>query len=88
MSNEKIEQFINCIDYSRVQTIMETFNWTYRGEAEIPTISELRKTARYVIEHALDTNSDRVATGGFVFHNTPTYKELCFRLEGQAEWGL
>ena len=88
MNDKKIEEFVNQLDYARIQTVMNSLNWGYMGETEAPPIDELKRTARYVIEHGLENNNDRTATGGFVFHNTPTYKELCFKIEGYEEWGI
>ena len=88
MTKIKIDEFVDSMDYARIQTVMNSLDWGYRGASVAPSIEELESTARYVINHALDNNSDRVSTGGFVFHNTPTYKELCFRLDGMEEWGI
>ena len=88
MTDNKINQFVDSLDYARIKTVMNSLDWGYMGATEAPSVDELRMTARYVINRALDTNLDRVATGGFVFHNTPTYKELCFRIDGIEEWVL
>ena len=69
MRIEAIENILDEYDFHRVQKAMEALNWIwFSSEGEIPSIGELRRQARSLLEDVYyHTPSPfyMVATGGF-----------------------
>lgn len=65
-NQEIIDEIMDEFDFERVRAVMTAVDWTWGTDpGEVPTISELRKTARYLIGRLFD--GVRVcSTGGLV----------------------
>ena len=71
MQNEQndIETILDEFDFERVQHAMIALDWTWATSAGVPTIGEMRKCARMLLNYAKNANPDEpdymTATGGF-----------------------
>ena len=65
---EEIEDILDNFDFEKVKKVMDAVDWKYWNSPDSQiTITELRKTARYLLKEAYNTAaSDQwlVATGG------------------------
>ena len=69
MTNKQVEDLLDEFDFGRVKKVMDTLKWTYfdTPDKEV-SIGELRRCARYVLEHAVkapDSSEYYISTGGF-----------------------
>jgi hypothetical protein len=65
-NEEAIEDLLDKFNFNKVQKAMEILNWEWASaENGIPTIYELRKTARSILKDAYETGVTKVSTGGF-----------------------
>ena len=71
MQNEQqdIETILDEFDFHKVQKAMEALDWTWASSAGVPTIGELRKTARYLLNFCYNADATEptyvTGTGGF-----------------------
>lgn len=71
MQNEEndIETILDEFDFEKVHQAMTALNWTWATSDGVPTIGELRKCARTLLNYAKHANSEEsdymTATGGF-----------------------
>lgn len=71
MQNEQedIEDILDEFDFHKVQKAMEALNWTWATSDGVPTIGELRRCARRLLNYAVQVDSSfpdySTATGGF-----------------------
>jgi hypothetical protein len=86
--NDLIEEFLDEFDFDKVQKTMETLEWTWHSTyPETPSISQLRKFARYLMKSCVGHEEYTTASGGFfvskhTFEGKPYYR-LMFVVE---EW--
>ena len=69
MRLETIENILDEYDFHRVQKVMEALNWIWvSSEGEVPSIGELRRQARSLLEDVYNKEASpfyMVGTGGF-----------------------
>ena len=69
MRIETIENILDEYDFHRVQKVMEALNWLWvSSEGEIPSIGQLRRQARDLLEDVYNKEASpffMVGTGGF-----------------------
>jgi hypothetical protein len=67
----EIDDIMERFDWERVQRTMKALNWTWaRSHPDVPTIDQLKSTARECLEQVVRTYKESpgwnfVATGGF-----------------------
>ncbi len=71
MQNEQndIETILDEFDFEKVHQAMTALNWTWATSAGVPTIGEMRRCARMLLNYVKNADSDEpdymTATGGF-----------------------
>lgn len=66
----QMDRIMERFDFTRVRKTMQALNWTWRGDANSPSVNEIRNTAEDVMRMAVSgyTEGDpfhSVGTGGF-----------------------
>jgi hypothetical protein len=64
---EQIEEILDEFDFYKVQRVMNTLNWKWYNKGnvyEIPSVGQMRKHARKLLEECFNGNS-YAASGGF-----------------------
>ena len=61
---EHINYILDHFDFQKVHNIMLHLNWTWAFSSGTPSISELKKEARRLLNEVYDTNSRWISTGG------------------------
>jgi hypothetical protein len=81
MTEEKIiDDILDEFDFDKVQKTMETLEWTWHSTyPETPSISQLRKFARYLMKSCVGHEEYTTASGGFhvrkeTFDGLPFYQ--------------
>jgi hypothetical protein len=81
-NQEAIEDLLDKFDFNKVQKAMEVLNWKWSSaEYGIPSIYELRKTARRLLKDAYENGVTEVSTGGFSAKYDGNSKEKWLYLE-------
>ena len=88
-NEEAIEDLLDKFDFNKVQIAMTALNWKWAiAEDGIPTIYELRKTARKLLKDAFESGVTEVSTGGFTAKydgkDTEKWLNLEFNLTGSS----
>lgn len=80
----KIEKVIDGFDFESVQQHMAEKNWKWynNGKHDVPTVDDIKSTARYLLEKAYFDSSEtsRVSTGGLVAAKFTWGLELYFAI--------
>jgi hypothetical protein len=71
---EIIEDILDEFDFSKVQRVMEALDWTWHDSDGVPTLGQLRKKARYLMNYCIGHHTFTTATGGLHVHKE-TYSE-------------
>jgi hypothetical protein len=91
--NEQARDIMSRFDFARVQQTMEALKWTWRGDAESPSIPDLISTADDVIRWAVtgytaDMPFYSSSTGGFTArvlrYDSGAKLELSFEVERRS----
>jgi hypothetical protein len=62
---EAIDEIMDWFDFERVVKVMEFLNWKWiTAEEGVPSIGEIKKTARRLLKEAIKKKTS-IATGGF-----------------------
>jgi len=65
-NEQAIEDLLDKFDFNKVQKAMQVLDWKWASaENGVPTIYELRKTARGILKDAYETGVTEVSIGGF-----------------------
>jgi len=64
MSTELINEILDEFDFEIVHRTMKALDWTWHGSVESPTIGDLRRMARGLLQELLKHNHYCVGTGG------------------------
>jgi hypothetical protein len=64
MSTELIDEILDEFDFEVVYRTMKALDWTWYGSVESPTIGDLRRQARKLLQELLRNNHCCVGTGG------------------------
>lgn len=81
---EKVEEILNGFDFVKVQKVMKFLDWKYCGDDEVPSIYELIKVAKDVLETAIkhaDGHAGYCSCGGFYATCFGTEIHLGFNIE-------
>jgi len=83
---QKAFEIMERFDFEAVLKHMQNSNWTWymgNGRMEVPTMEDLRFTARDLLTKAIYDDSDvaNVGTGGFTAYKLPWGIQLTFQLE-------
>ena len=83
---QKAFEIMERFDFEAVLKHMQNSNWTWymgNGRMEVPTMEDLRFTARDLLTKAIydDSVVTNVGTGGFTAYKLPWGIELTFQLE-------
>lgn len=67
---EQMGTIMECFDFTRVRKTMQALNWTWRGDANSPSVNEIRNTAEDVMRMAVTGYTEgapfySTGTGGF-----------------------
>jgi hypothetical protein len=67
---QQVAEVLSRFKFERVLQHMHHMNWTWGGRGRVPTLEELRDTARYLFVSLVNQRSEepvlRHSTGGFV----------------------
>lgn len=82
--NQEIEKLLDQLNFENIREHMARTGWVYHSDKEAPSISQLRETARHVLEIVANNQSldYSCATGGFFAFkeqsegNEPAYRIL------------
>ena len=78
---QQIEYIMTTFDFKRVHDAMTKLNWTWSGSESVPSIRELKVTARKCLE-GLGGDCTGWSTGGFgAFLDRYGYRALYFSVE-------
>ena len=62
-----IDEILDEFDFEKVHRVMQALNWKWHGSPDVPSIADLRRTARSLLKQVVEVpNLSRTATGGFV----------------------
>ena len=86
---EAINDLLDKFNFNKVHIAMTALNWKWASAEEgVPSIYELRKTARRLLEDLLEAKITNISTGGFTakcdFIENEKYLSLKFTLEEDA----
>lgn len=68
MSQELIDNILDEFDFERVHKAMVALNWQWHNTDGVPTIGDLRRTARDLLRTVVQDNHVMVGSGGFYAH--------------------
>jgi hypothetical protein len=81
---EVIEKVLDEFDFYRVKKVMDAIDWQWWDAAEgVPSIAELRRKARELLNYSFENYPTRLKTGGFCVENKDEVLSLSFEL---VEW--
>jgi hypothetical protein len=82
----KIDYIIDSFNFEKIALVMQALDWGWAPEhggkeLSVPSVSRLKKTARYLLRSSIDANV--VGSGGFRADYTPEDDafSLCFIIE-------
>lgn len=64
MSTEIIDEILDEFDFEKVHRTMKALDWTWYGSDGVPSIGDLRRQARELLQELLKHNRYCVGTGG------------------------
>ena len=64
MSTKIIDEILDEFDFERVHQTMKALNWTWHDTDGVPTIGDLRRQARTLLQELLKHNYYCTGTGG------------------------
>jgi hypothetical protein len=64
MNNKIIDEIMDEFDFEKVHRTMKALEWTWYGSDGVPTIGDLRRTARELLQELIKHNYHCVGTGG------------------------
>ena len=68
-----IEDILDAFEFERVKKTMEALDWRWAGSYSVPSIGEMRATARQLFADLMENPTwDGAATGGFVAERLDT----------------
>ena len=83
---EAINDLLDKFDFNKVHIAMNALNWKWAtAENGVPTIYELRKTARRLLEDLVEAKITNISTGGFTAKFDFIDNEKCFLLKFTLE---
>lgn len=64
---KKTKKILKNFDFEKVHEVMNHLNWVWYNEDErkVPTVKELKRTAKELIKEIKKLDVDVIATGGF-----------------------
>lgn len=80
-----IQDVLDRFDFDKVHKYMTSVNWQYRGNG-VPTMDELKRTARYSLYQAAISSlpATNAGTGGFMAYKFPWGLSLTFQIEHKS----
>jgi hypothetical protein len=81
LKQQNLKEVMDNFDFKKVHKVMQILNWTWGsyGKEKVPSITELKKTAKKLLKQAEKNSYGNVGTGGF--HAYYHYKGHTFHLE-------
>ena len=64
MSTELIDEILDEFNFEDVHRTMKALDWTWYGSDSVPSIGDLRRQARKLLQELLKDNNQCVGTGG------------------------
>ena len=64
MNTELINEILDEFDFEKVHRTMKALDWTWYGSDGVPSIGDLRRAARELLQELLKHNHYCVGTGG------------------------
>ena len=64
MSTELIDEILDEFNFQDVHRAMKALNWTWYGSDDSPSIGDLRRQSRKLLQELLKDNNQCVGTGG------------------------
>ena len=64
MSTELIDEILDEFNFEKVHRTMKALDWTWYGSDDVPSIGDLRRQARELLQELLKHNRYCVGTGG------------------------
>ena len=64
MSTELIDEILDEFNFEDVHRTMKALNWTWYGSDSVPSIGDLRRQSRQLLQELLKHNHYCVGTGG------------------------
>ena len=65
MNRDSIDNILDEFDFERVHKVMVALNWQWHNTDGVPTIGDLRRTARDLLRSVVQDNHVMVGSGGF-----------------------
>lgn len=62
---EAIDHALDTFDFERAHTVMKFLNWEWHDSNGVPSIADMRKAARRLINDAVTRDAISVGSGGF-----------------------
>ena len=83
---KKIEKILNTFDFRKAKDAMTNCGITWEdknGEGYIPSQSEIKERARFMLNNAVNTKMSycKISSGGLIVRKTATTLELSFVIE-------
>lgn len=61
-----IDEILDEFDFEKVHRVMTALSWTWYREPEVPSITDLRRMARYLLKQVVESKGiHSVGSGGF-----------------------
>lgn len=83
---KKTKKILKNFDFEKVHEVMNHLNWVWfkEGERKVPTVKELKKTAKELIKEIKKLDVDVISTGGFEVRKDEDAIILQFVLESSG----
>lgn len=83
---KKTKKILKNFDFEKVHEVMNHLNWVWYNENErkVPTVKELKKTAKELIKEIKKLDVDVISTGGFEVRKDEDAIILQFVLESSG----
>ena len=92
MNNSKLlkekAEILNRFDFGKVQDFMKSTGWTWNGNQESPTITDLVFTANKLLDNVIQSTepASNSGTGGFTAYKMPWGLSLHFSVETETSY--
>ena len=61
-----IDEILDEFDFEKVHRVMVALDWKWHGSPDVPSIADLRRMARSLLQHVVESKGlHSVGTGGF-----------------------
>lgn len=87
---KKTKKILKNFDFEKVHEVMNHLNWVWYNNEEykVPTVKELKRTAKELIKEIKKVDVDVIATGGFEVRKNKDTITLQFVLESSDVEGI